>query len=104
LGFRRREIYLAFHRRKVRIWGTNFLFSKIFSNDLKNFKKIFFPFFKSKGIDLHGYQDSNQCTATVEANILCPTKTHPELAWARETPLNEKHYITSVQYTVFLLI
>nr|CAD2186585.1 unnamed protein product [Meloidogyne enterolobii] len=53
----------------------------------------------SKGIDLHGYQVSNQCTAMVEANILCPTKTHPELAWARETPLNEKHYITSVQYT-----
>uniref|UniRef100_A0A1I8B5E3 MPN domain-containing protein n=1 Tax=Meloidogyne hapla TaxID=6305 RepID=A0A1I8B5E3_MELHA len=53
----------------------------------------------SKGIDLHGYQVSNQCTAMVEANILCPTKTHPELAWAREKPLNEKHYITSVQYT-----
>uniref|UniRef100_A0A914KU19 Nuclear pore localisation protein NPL4 C-terminal domain-containing protein n=1 Tax=Meloidogyne incognita TaxID=6306 RepID=A0A914KU19_MELIC len=37
----------------------------------------------SKGIDLHGYQVSNQCTAMVEANILCPTKTHPELAWGR---------------------
>ncbi|CAK5063782.1 unnamed protein product [Meloidogyne enterolobii] len=44
----------------------------------------------SKGIDLHGYQVSNQCTAMVEANILCPTKTHPELAWARETPLNKR--------------
>ncbi|KAF7639137.1 hypothetical protein Mgra_00001372 [Meloidogyne graminicola] len=53
----------------------------------------------SKGIDLHGYQVSNQCTAMVEADILCPTKTHPELAWVREKPLNEKHYITSVQYT-----
>ena len=49
---------------------------------------------------MHGYQVSNQCTAMVEANILCPTKTHPELAWVREKPLNEKHYITSVQYTV----
>jgi nuclear protein localization protein 4 homolog len=55
---------------------------------------------QEKHIDFHGYQVSNQCTAMVEANILCPTKTHPELAWARENPLNETHYITDVQYTV----
>jgi nuclear protein localization family protein 4 len=54
---------------------------------------------KSKQVNFHGYQVSNQCSAMVEANILCPTS-HPELAWTRETPLNEKHYITDVQYTV----
>lgn len=54
---------------------------------------------KDKQIDLHGYQVSNQCTAMVDADILCPTQTHPELAWIREKPLNEKHYITDVQYT-----
>lgn len=36
----------------------------------------------------------------VEANILCPTKSHPELAWIREKPLHPSHYITDVEYTV----
>lgn len=34
----------------------------------------------------------------VEADILCPTN-HFELASVRENPLNEKHYITDVQFT-----
>jgi nuclear protein localization protein 4 homolog len=55
---------------------------------------------KEKQIDFTGYQVSNQCTAMVEANILCPTKTNPELAWLREKPLNPSQYITDVQYTV----
>ena len=45
-------------------------------------------------------QVSNQCTALVEAEILCPTRNNPELAWVRETPLNESQYITEVQYSV----
>jgi len=53
---------------------------------------------KSKHVNFSGYQVSNQCVAMVEANILCPTS-NPEFAWTRETPLNEKHYITDVQYT-----
>lgn len=55
---------------------------------------------KTKHINFNGYQVSNQCSAMVEANILCPTKTNPELAWVREKPLYETHYITDVQYTV----
>jgi nuclear protein localization family protein 4 len=54
---------------------------------------------KSKHVNFSGYQVSNQCAAMIEADILCPTS-HPEFAWIRETPLNEKHYITDVQYTV----
>lgn len=54
---------------------------------------------KNKHVNFSGYQVSNQCTAMVDANILCPTS-HPEFAWVRETPLNDKHYITDVQYTV----
>lgn len=53
---------------------------------------------KSQQINFSGYQVSNQCTAMVDAQILCPT-THPELAWVRQTPLNENHYITDVQFT-----
>ncbi|KAI1730031.1 NPL4 family domain-containing protein [Ditylenchus destructor] len=53
---------------------------------------------KSKQINFSGYQVSNQCTAMVDAKILCPT-THPELAWVRQTPLSERHYITDVQFT-----
>jgi nuclear protein localization protein 4 homolog len=54
---------------------------------------------KTKQIDFAGYQVSDQCTAMVEADILCPTS-HFELASVREHPLNEKHYITDVQFTV----
>lgn len=54
---------------------------------------------KDKNISFHGYQVSNQCTAMVEANILCPTN-RPELAWVREKPVTPKQYITEVQYTV----
>lgn len=57
---------------------------------------------EAKHVNFHGYQASNQCSAMVEADILCPTS-HPEFAWTRETPLNEKHYITDVQYTVGFL-
>ncbi|CAD5212060.1 unnamed protein product [Bursaphelenchus okinawaensis] len=53
---------------------------------------------ESKHINFSGYQVSNQCSALVDAEILCPTS-HPELAWVREKPLHEKHYITDVQYT-----
>uniref|UniRef100_A0A0N4ZEV7 MPN domain-containing protein n=1 Tax=Parastrongyloides trichosuri TaxID=131310 RepID=A0A0N4ZEV7_PARTI len=48
-------------------------------------------------IHFSGYQVSEQCTALVEANILCPTS-HPELAYIRNTPLNETHFITEVQF------
>ncbi|KAI6208200.1 NPL4 domain containing protein [Aphelenchoides besseyi] len=48
---------------------------------------------KDKHVNFHGYQVSNQCSAMVEAQILCPTS-HPELAWVRETPLHDRHYIT----------
>uniref|UniRef100_A0A914GYV8 Nuclear protein localization protein 4 n=1 Tax=Globodera rostochiensis TaxID=31243 RepID=A0A914GYV8_GLORO len=54
---------------------------------------------RDKRIDFHGYQVSNQCTAMVEAEILCPTKKYPELAWAREKPLTNSHYITNVEFT-----
>uniref|UniRef100_A0A915ERH2 MPN domain-containing protein n=1 Tax=Ditylenchus dipsaci TaxID=166011 RepID=A0A915ERH2_9BILA len=54
---------------------------------------------KTQQIHFSGYQVSNQCTAMVEANILCPTVSNPELAWVREKPLHEHHYITDVQYT-----
>lgn len=53
---------------------------------------------KEKQIDFSGYQVSNQCSAMIEADILCPTN-HFELASVRETPKNEKHYITDVQFT-----
>ncbi|KAE9415255.1 hypothetical protein Angca_005127, partial [Angiostrongylus cantonensis] len=49
-------------------------------------------------VNFHGYQVSNQCTALVEAQLLCPTN-HPELAYIREKPLSDTHYITDVQYT-----
>ncbi|CAB3404758.1 unnamed protein product [Caenorhabditis bovis] len=49
-------------------------------------------------VNFHGYQVSNQCAAMVEADILCPTIYTPELAYVRETPLSENHYITDVQY------
>lgn len=55
---------------------------------------------QSKHINFSGYQVSNQCAAMVEADILCPTTAFPELAYIRETPLHEAHYITDVQYTV----
>ncbi|KAI6243005.1 hypothetical protein M3Y99_00211400 [Aphelenchoides fujianensis] len=54
---------------------------------------------KDKHVNFHGYQVSNQCSAMVDAQILCPTAHHPELAWVRETPLHNRHYITDVQYT-----
>lgn len=54
---------------------------------------------QSKHINFSGYQVSNQCAAMVEADILCPTTAFPELAYIRETPLHEAHYITDVQYT-----
>ncbi|KAL3091387.1 hypothetical protein niasHS_007180 [Heterodera schachtii] len=54
---------------------------------------------KDKRIDFHGYQVSNQCTAMVEADILCPTKHFPELAWAREMPKSDSHYVTNVEFT-----
>ncbi|KAK6037999.1 NPL4 family protein, partial [Cooperia oncophora] len=41
---------------------------------------------------------SNQCTALVEAQLLCPTN-HPELAYIREKPLTESQYLTDVQFT-----
>lgn len=53
---------------------------------------------ESKHVNFSGYQVSNQCAALVEADILCPTS-HPELAWVREKPLHEKHYIADVQFT-----
>ncbi|WKX95112.1 hypothetical protein Q1695_011961 [Nippostrongylus brasiliensis] len=49
-------------------------------------------------VNFHGYQVSNQCSALVEAQLLCPTN-HPELAYIREKPLCESQYITDVQYT-----
>ncbi|EPB74033.1 NPL4 family protein [Ancylostoma ceylanicum] len=49
-------------------------------------------------VNFHGYQVSNQCTALVEAQLLCPTN-HPELAYIRDKPLNETQYLTDVQYT-----
>ncbi|KHJ89927.1 NPL4 family protein [Oesophagostomum dentatum] len=49
-------------------------------------------------VNFHGYQVSNQCTALVEAQLLCPTN-HPELAYIREKPLSETQYLTDVQYT-----
>lgn len=55
---------------------------------------------KNQQINFSGYQVSNQCTAMVDADIICPVKNQPELAWVRENPLHEKHYITDVQYTV----
>ncbi|CAO4368077.1 unnamed protein product [Caenorhabditis nigoni] len=54
---------------------------------------------ESMHVNFHGYQVSNQCAAMVEAEILCPTLYTPELAYVRETPLSETHYITDVQYT-----
>ncbi|CAI5441909.1 unnamed protein product [Caenorhabditis angaria] len=54
---------------------------------------------ESLHVNFHGYQVSNQCSAMVEADILCPTLYTPELAYVRETPLSDKHYITDVQYT-----
>uniref|UniRef100_A0A0N5BN02 Nuclear protein localization protein 4-like protein n=1 Tax=Strongyloides papillosus TaxID=174720 RepID=A0A0N5BN02_STREA len=48
-------------------------------------------------IHFSGYQVSEQCTALVEANILCPTS-HPELAYIRDKPLSETHFITEVQF------
>lgn len=53
---------------------------------------------ESLHVNFHGYQVSNQCAAMVEADILCPTLYTPELAYVRETPLSETHYITDVQY------
>uniref|UniRef100_A0A8R1HY26 Nuclear protein localization protein 4 homolog n=1 Tax=Caenorhabditis japonica TaxID=281687 RepID=A0A8R1HY26_CAEJA len=53
---------------------------------------------ESLHVNFHGYQVSNQCAAMVEADILCPTLYTPELAYVRETPLAETHYITDVQY------
>ncbi|GMR36479.1 hypothetical protein PMAYCL1PPCAC_06674 [Pristionchus mayeri] len=53
---------------------------------------------ESEKVSFHGYQVSNQCMQLVEANLLCPTN-HYELAYIRETPLNEQHYIPDVQYT-----
>ncbi|CAD6194468.1 unnamed protein product [Caenorhabditis auriculariae] len=50
-------------------------------------------------VNFHGYQVSNQCAALVDAKILCPTLYTPELAYIREKPLSETHYITDVQYT-----
>lgn len=55
---------------------------------------------KTQQINLCGYQVSNQCTAMVEAEIICPVQNQPELAWVREIPLHEKHFITDVQFTV----
>ncbi|ETN82076.1 nuclear protein localization protein 4-like protein [Necator americanus] len=49
-------------------------------------------------VNFHGYQVSNQCTALVEAQLLCPTN-HPELAYIRDKPLAETQYLTDVQYT-----
>ncbi|KAK6008886.1 nuclear protein localization protein [Ostertagia ostertagi] len=49
-------------------------------------------------VNFHGYQVSNQCTALVEAQLLCPTN-HPELAYIREKPLTESQYLTDVQFT-----
>ncbi|CAO4364033.1 unnamed protein product [Caenorhabditis nigoni] len=54
---------------------------------------------ESMKVNIRGYQVSNQCAALVEAEILCPTLYTPELAYVRETPLSETHYITDVQYT-----
>lgn len=53
---------------------------------------------KAENIHFAGYQVSNQCTAMVEADILIPTD-YMELAWVRDKPLNEQHYITDVQFT-----
>ncbi|VDK45743.1 unnamed protein product, partial [Cylicostephanus goldi] len=49
-------------------------------------------------VNFHGWQVSNQCTALVEAELLCPTN-HPELAYIRDKPLTETQYLTDVQYT-----
>ncbi|PAV84703.1 hypothetical protein WR25_02252 isoform F [Diploscapter pachys] len=49
-------------------------------------------------VNFHGYQVSNQCAALVEANILCPTMYHPELAFIRETPVDEHQFITDVNF------
>ncbi|RCN27859.1 NPL4 family protein [Ancylostoma caninum] len=53
-------------------------------------------------VNFHGYQVSNQCTALVEAQLLCPTN-HPELAYIRDKPLNETQYLTDVQYTASII-
>ncbi|CCD64969.1 Nuclear protein localization protein 4 homolog 1 [Caenorhabditis elegans] len=55
---------------------------------------------ESMHVNFHGYQVSNQCAAMVEADILCPTLYTPELAYVRETPLSEEHYITDVQFSM----
>ncbi|TKR76997.1 hypothetical protein L596_018051 [Steinernema carpocapsae] len=52
----------------------------------------------SEHINFSGYQVSNQCSALVDADILCPTS-HPELASVRTKPKSETHYITDVMYT-----
>uniref|UniRef100_A0A7E4V9W4 Nuclear protein localization protein 4 n=1 Tax=Panagrellus redivivus TaxID=6233 RepID=A0A7E4V9W4_PANRE len=52
----------------------------------------------SENINFSGYQVSNQCAAMAEADIVVPTD-YMELAWAREKPLHEKHYVTDVQFT-----
>jgi nuclear protein localization family protein 4 len=53
---------------------------------------------KSEQINFSGYQVSNQCTSMVEADILVPTD-YMELAYVRDKPLHEKHYVTDVQFT-----
>ncbi|CAI4232244.1 unnamed protein product [Auanema sp. JU1783] len=53
---------------------------------------------ENETVNFHGYQVSNQCSSLVDAEVLCPSN-HPELAYIREKPLNDKHYITDVQYT-----
>ncbi|PAV84699.1 hypothetical protein WR25_02252 isoform B [Diploscapter pachys] len=49
-------------------------------------------------VEIFSFQVSNQCAALVEANILCPTMYHPELAFIRETPVDEHQFITDVNF------
>uniref|UniRef100_A0AC35TYX7 MPN domain-containing protein n=1 Tax=Rhabditophanes sp. KR3021 TaxID=114890 RepID=A0AC35TYX7_9BILA len=48
-------------------------------------------------IHFSGYQVSEQCTAMVDADIICPTN-YPELASVRTAEPNSKQFITDVQF------